>query len=69
MNHAMPTEHTKTNNLPVLRAIKDVADYLRIDPKSVRRLIKSKHLAAYKVGRQWRIADEDLRALDRKSVV
>lgn len=56
----MPTEHTKTNNLPVLRAIKDVADYLRIDPKSVRRLVKSKQLAAYKVGRQWRIAERDL---------
>ncbi len=43
-----------------LLTIQDVADYLRIDPKSVRRLVKSKQLAAYKVGRQWRVAEGDL---------
>ncbi len=49
---ATPTTHLLT--------IQDVADYLRIDPKSVRRLVKSKQLAAYKVGRQWRVAEGDL---------
>ena len=43
-----------------LLTIQEVADYLRIDRKSVRRLVKSKQLAAYKVGRQWRVAEGDL---------
>ena len=43
-----------------LLTIHEVAEFLRIDPKSVRRLVKSKQLAAYKVGRQWRIAERDL---------
>ncbi len=43
-----------------LLTIQDVADFLRIDPKSVRRLVTSKRLAAYKVGRQWRVAEDDL---------
>lgn len=43
-----------------LLTIQDVADFLRIDPKSVRRLVKSEQLAAYKVGLQWRIAERDL---------
>ncbi len=43
-----------------LLTIHEVAEFLRIDPKSVRRLVKSKQLAAYKVGRQWRVAERDL---------
>ena len=43
-----------------LLTIQDVAGFLRIDPKSVRRLVTSKRLAAYKVGRQWRITERDL---------
>ncbi len=43
-----------------LLTIHDVADFLRIDPKTVRRLVKSQRLAAYKVGRQWRISERDL---------
>jgi excisionase family DNA binding protein len=55
---------TKCETTPPSRllTIQEVADYLRNDPKSVRRLIKSKQLAAYKVGRQWRVAEGDLRA-------
>ncbi len=53
---------TKRETTPPSRmlTVKDVADYLRIDSKSVRRLVKSKQLAAYKVGRQWRVAERDL---------
>ncbi len=53
------TKH-ETTPLSRLITVNEVADYLRIDPKSVRRLINGKQLAAYKVGRQWRVAEEDL---------
>ncbi len=43
-----------------LLTVHDVADFLRIDQKTVRRLVRSKRLAAYKVGRQWRVAENDL---------
>lgn len=43
-----------------LLTIHDVADFLRIDPKTVRRLVESNQLTAYKVGRQWRITERDL---------
>ena len=44
-----------------LLTIKEVADYLRVDPKTVRRLITEGALAAYKVGRGLRVSDSDLR--------
>ncbi len=44
-----------------LLTIKEVAEYLRLDPKTVRRRIKDGELAAHKVGRQWRIAESDLK--------
>ncbi len=44
-----------------LLTIKEVADYLRCDPKTVRRLITERALAAYKIGREWRVSDSDLR--------
>ncbi len=43
-----------------LLTIHEVAEFLRIDPKTARLLVKSKQLAASKVGRQWRVAEEDL---------
>ena len=44
-----------------LLTIKEVAEYLRVDPKTVRRRIDDGDLAAHKVGRPWRIAESDLR--------
>lgn len=42
-----------------LLTIQDVADECRVSTKTVRGWIKSKEIAAYKLGRQWRIADKD----------
>lgn len=41
--------------------IKDVAQFLRVSEKTVRRWIENKDLKAHKLGRQWRISDDDLR--------
>lgn len=44
-----------------LMTIQDVADRLRVSGRTVMRWIKSKELAAFKLGRQWRISDKDLK--------
>ncbi len=41
--------------------IADVADYFRVSTKTVLRWIAAGHLSAFKLGRQWRIAREDLK--------
>ena len=42
--------------------VEQIADLLQLSPKSVRRLIKRGELRAYRVGRQLRVSQEDLRA-------
>ncbi len=42
--------------------ISDVADALRVSTKSIRRKIESGELTAHKLGRLWRISEQDLRA-------
>ncbi len=44
-----------------LLTIAEVADRLRVDQKTVRRWISAKALGAFKLGRQWRISEQDLR--------
>ena len=44
-------------------SVKDVASVFRIHPKTVRRWIASGQLPATRLGRDWRIARSDLRAL------
>lgn len=46
--------------LPRLLTIPEVAAYLKISTKTVRRWIERGELHAYRVGRQLRIAEEDL---------
>ena len=44
-----------------LLTIAEVADRLRVDQKTVRRWIDAKELPAFKLGRQWRISEQNLR--------
>ncbi len=44
-----------------LLTIAEVADRLRVNEKTVRRCISTKALGAFKVGRLWRISEQDLR--------
>ncbi len=49
-----------------IMTISQVANYLRVSDKTVRRLIKDNRLTASKVGSCWRIRKEDIsRYLDR----
>ena len=43
-----------------LHTISEVATHLGVSTKTVRRWIHSGELAAFQVGRQWRIAPDDL---------
>ena len=49
-----------------LMTIPEVADHCRIDPKTVRRWIRSGDLPAFQLGRQWRISEKDLRSFLRE---
>jgi excisionase family DNA binding protein len=48
-----------------LLSIAEVAEYCAVSEKTVRRWIDSKQLRALRLGRQWRIAPEDLESFLR----
>ena len=48
-----------------LLTIAEVAEHLRVNVKTVRRWISTEELAAYRVGRQWRITEDQLMQLLR----
>ena len=43
-----------------LMSVRGVANYCRVSPQSVRRMIKSGKLKSYRIGRQIRIDEADL---------
>ena len=47
--------------------ISEVAVMLSVSSESIRRYIKSNKLKASRVGRQWRISDEDLKEYFEKN--
>jgi len=46
---------------PVFYTTEEVADILKVHVKTVREMIKSKRLQAVKVGKEYRITDEQMR--------
>jgi excisionase family DNA binding protein len=46
--------------LPILLTVREAAEALKVAEVSVRRLLSSGQLAAYKVGRNWRIPRESI---------
>lgn len=42
-------------------SVEETAKILSVSARTVRQLIRSKKILAVKVGREWRIAEEDLR--------
>ena len=54
------TKITPKGPISSLLTIPEVAERLRVDPKTVRRWIAGGELAAYRVGRQWRISEDQL---------
>jgi excisionase family DNA binding protein len=45
---------------PSILTIEDVAEYLRVHPSTIYRLLKKKQLPAFKVGREWRFNREEI---------
>jgi len=46
---------------PIFYTTEEVADILKVHPKTVREMIKSKRLQAIRVGQEYRITDEQIR--------
>lgn len=44
-----------------LLTTEEAAEILKVDVESVRRFISSGRITAFKVGREWRIKEEDLK--------
>lgn len=56
----MASPDDPTISLPRLLTIKQVADHTQFSQKQVRRWIEAGELKAKKIGRHWRIAENDL---------
>ncbi len=54
------TKITPKGPISSLLTIAEVAERLRVNPKTLRRWIAGGDLAAYRVGRQWRITEDQL---------
>ncbi len=54
------TKSSQTNRGPRFLTIKEVADLLNYDERTIRRWISSGALEAHRPGRQWRIARDAL---------
>ena len=47
-------------NLPDILTIKELANFLKINPRTVNRAIEKGDLKAFKAGRDWRIEKESV---------
>ena len=54
--------HPPSHALPDLLTIKQTAEHLQVSTKTICRWIKSGNLIAYRIGRQWRISESNLKA-------
>jgi excisionase family DNA binding protein len=59
---ATPPRPTTAARLPRLLAVSEVAELLQVCSKTVRRWIARRELRTHRLGRQLRIAEEDLTA-------
>jgi len=51
-----------SDSVSSILTIQDIAEYLRVHPTTIYRLLKKKQLPAFKVGRDWRF---NLESIDR----
>jgi excisionase family DNA binding protein len=61
MGVAMELYDSKSERARIL-TLENVADYLRVHPSTIYRLLKKRQLPAFKVGRDWRF---NLESIDR----
>ena len=48
------------NERPLILTLENLAEYLRVHPSTIYRLLKKKQLPAFKVGRDWRFSRESI---------
>jgi excisionase family DNA binding protein len=48
------------NEMPSILTLGNVAEYLRVHPSTIYRLLKKKQLPAFKLGRDWRFSRESI---------
>ena len=48
------------NETPSILTLENVAQYLRVHPSTIYRLLKRRQLPAFKVGRDWRFTRESI---------
>ena len=48
------------NERPTILTLENVAEYLRVHPSTIYRLLKKKQLPAFKLGRDWRFNRESI---------
>jgi excisionase family DNA binding protein len=49
-----------SNETPSILKLENVAEYLRVHPSTIYRLLKKKQLPAFKLGRDWRFNRESI---------
>ncbi len=59
---ATPPQPVTAARLPRLLAVNEVAQLLQVSTKTVRRWIERRELRTHRLGRQLRVAEEDLAA-------
>jgi len=67
--HADPRRGRPSTASPVM-TVRELADYLRVHPSTIYRLLKQKRIPAFKVGRDWRFSREiiDRWRLERQKI-
>jgi len=55
----MDMRDAKSERASIL-TLENVADYLRVHPSTIYRLLKRKQLPAFKIGRDWRFSLESI---------
>jgi excisionase family DNA binding protein len=50
----MSDEHPESTIVPRVLTVKEVADYLRVHPSTIYRLLKTHQIPAFHIGSDWR---------------
>lgn len=66
-NEATLSDTNEGASLPSFLTTEEVLGYLKVNPRTIYRLIRSGDLPAVRIGRQWRFRRSDLNAwIDRQ---
>jgi putative molybdopterin biosynthesis protein len=54
---------------PIVMTVSEVADYLRVHPTTIYRMLKERKLPAFRVGADWRFSQEAIDQWQKNSTV